>query len=412
MTKAPRSLLAAAIALLPAVAQASAPPYCEILANAPGVTVTAVANETGTCLYQSSPSATPTEVPCNTDQEISVDVTWDEPPTESVTVLRCVVGNPTTARAGDGYEQDCLVIASPTGCTADIFGVTASAGGMPLEDTTGIVRCDAQQTGESHPAAGVTYVEDFDPITPGPQSGFISNSRYCQGLAETPFPFAAPWAAQECCRVYGDVFYDIAPAPGLTEVHFRIQVPFVFYDDDSRWRFVVPSCGDGVRYCGEECDDGDADGDGCGGPNCVVQGCGTPVSGAASGPAASDALYALRASVGASACDACICDVDLNGFVSATDALVLLKHAVGALTDTLACVQCQSPPAPNAVEPWDPFLMNWPMFATDDPPFCSVDLGYIPLIYEPGCLRAHVCRTCGTYTGYDTLGECEATLSP
>lgn len=44
---------------------------------------------------------------------------------------------------------------------------------------------------------------------------------------------------------------------------------------------------------------------------------------------ASDALYALRAAVGSGKCSPCACDVNNDSFISATDALIILKYAVG-----------------------------------------------------------------------------------
>ncbi len=44
---------------------------------------------------------------------------------------------------------------------------------------------------------------------------------------------------------------------------------------------------------------------------------------------ATDALIVLRASVGSSACAACVCDVDGSGTVTTTDALIVLRLAVG-----------------------------------------------------------------------------------
>jgi len=51
---------------------------------------------------------------------------------------------------------------------------------------------------------------------------------------------------------------------------------------------------------------------------------------------ATDALVILRAAVGAAACEPVSCDVDDNGSVSATDALAVLRAAVGAAV-TLTC---------------------------------------------------------------------------
>lgn len=54
--------------------------------------------------------------------------------------------------------------------------------------------------------------------------------------------------------------------------------------------------------------------------------CGDPGGG---GIAASDALFALQAAVGARVCALCLCDVNGDGIVSATDALTILRIAVG-----------------------------------------------------------------------------------
>jgi hypothetical protein len=68
--------------------------------------------------------------------------------------------------------------------------------------------------------------------------------------------------------------------------------------------------------------------------------CGQPFSDGAT-PAASDALFVLRAAVGIESCDACICDVDGSGVVSAVDALAVLAAAVGRPV-TLDCHGCNA----------------------------------------------------------------------
>jgi hypothetical protein len=55
--------------------------------------------------------------------------------------------------------------------------------------------------------------------------------------------------------------------------------------------------------------------------------------------AATDALLALQAGVGAAECSECRCDVNAAGGVSATDALLILQAAVGQPV-TLACPPC------------------------------------------------------------------------
>jgi hypothetical protein len=54
---------------------------------------------------------------------------------------------------------------------------------------------------------------------------------------------------------------------------------------------------------------------------------------------ASDALFALRTSVGLRVCAACICDVNQNGTITAADALLILRFAV-AQNPVPSCVEC------------------------------------------------------------------------
>lgn len=65
------------------------------------------------------------------------------------------------------------------------------------------------------------------------------------------------------------------------------------------------------------------------------QQCGQPLSTGAR-PTTSDALFTLRAAVGAASCALWACDADGSGAVTTTDALRVLKTAVGQPTE-LAC---------------------------------------------------------------------------
>jgi hypothetical protein len=76
--------------------------------------------------------------------------------------------------------------------------------------------------------------------------------------------------------------------------------------------------------------------------------CGDPVADASiagdasSRPAlvkATDGLFMLRAAIALETCAACVCDVDGSGAVTATDALIALKIAVGQQIE-LACPAC------------------------------------------------------------------------
>ena len=93
---------------------------------------------------------------------------------------------------------------------------------------------------------------------------------------------------------------------------------------------VPEGCGDGVIGAGELCDDGNAlwhAGLACR-RDCTLVACGDPDdSGVIT---ASDALLALRAAVGVGSCEASVCNVDGAGAsLSAVDALRILRLAVG-----------------------------------------------------------------------------------
>lgn len=75
-----------------------------------------------------------------------------------------------------------------------------------------------------------------------------------------------------------------------------------------------------------------------------VQRCGDPLNPSASVAGefditASDALFALKAAVGSTACELCVCDVNDSGSLTASDALAILRDAVGLPID-LQCPPC------------------------------------------------------------------------
>jgi len=101
---------------------------------------------------------------------------------------------------------------------------------------------------------------------------------------------------------------------------------------------AAATCGDGIRESPEDCDDGDTlfqPGDYCSAA-CSVVPCGIPTAPEATKPKAADALFTLRAAVGQVGCDLRVCDVNQSSTVTATDALTILKAAVG-LPVELAC---------------------------------------------------------------------------
>jgi len=92
-------------------------------------------------------------------------------------------------------------------------------------------------------------------------------------------------------------------------------------------------CGDGIVPASgaEECDDGNTvfvQGQYCD-ADCLRVPCGRPTDSPGPAPLASDALLALRAAVGAVACDLRVCDTDASKLITAGDALLILRASVG-----------------------------------------------------------------------------------
>jgi hypothetical protein len=98
-------------------------------------------------------------------------------------------------------------------------------------------------------------------------------------------------------------------------------------------------CGNGSVEDTEQCDDSDElwqIGEPCNG-DCQLLLCGDADD--TGETKASDSLIALRAAVGAIECHVCLCDIDNSSSVTATDALALLRIAVG-LPAPLTCPVC------------------------------------------------------------------------
>jgi hypothetical protein len=97
-------------------------------------------------------------------------------------------------------------------------------------------------------------------------------------------------------------------------------------------------CSNGVVQDPETCDDGDvlyAPGDYCS-ADCDAYPCGIPTKVNGVTPKSSDALFVLKAAVAASNCDLQVCDVNGSNTVTSSDALLILKFAVGQAV-TLGC---------------------------------------------------------------------------
>jgi len=70
--------------------------------------------------------------------------------------------------------------------------------------------------------------------------------------------------------------------------------------------------------------------------------CGNPWGNANDDVNSTDALFALRAAVELEQCNLCICDVDGDGTITATDTLMMLRHIVG-LGDLFVCSPSAGP---------------------------------------------------------------------
>jgi hypothetical protein len=92
-------------------------------------------------------------------------------------------------------------------------------------------------------------------------------------------------------------------------------------------RFVVPLVL-GAFLCFAPAHAGAAQGD-----------CAQPVT-SGDGPVATDCLFVLRTGVGSASCELCVCDANDNAAVSASDALLCLRVAVGQPAE-LTCPPCE-----------------------------------------------------------------------
>jgi hypothetical protein len=122
--------------------------------------------------------------------------------------------------------------------------------------------------------------------------------------------------------------------------------------------------------------------------------CGQPSS-QGSKAVTSDALSTLLAAVGAAPCsvdaDECVCDVDGNGSITASDALWILGYAVG-LRQTLACAEwCGATTTSSSTMVTSTTMMT--TTTTLDGP------------WEPGrLLYDQRCGFCHSLSGYDATG--------
>ena len=158
-------------------------------------------------------------------------------------------------------------------------------------------------------------------------------------------------------------------------------------------------CGDGVRYCDEQCDDSNnEDFDGCSN-DCRAERCGQPRSRRTGDglPRVADALHVLGAAVGATRCNACLCDIDSSGATDAGDARSVLRGAVG-LQFERTCGPC--PGSPTITEDrCRSAIWHKPRLG-----ICEDVLGYLPV--DGVCRPWEGCSACGCSL-FASEAECE-----
>jgi hypothetical protein len=106
--------------------------------------------------------------------------------------------------------------------------------------------------------------------------------------------------------------------------------PCSAYEGDSC--VIAAACGDGeclaTPLCNERCERCD--------PAGCASLCGNPFGTATDVVNTTDALFALRASVALEQCELCVCDVNGDGVVTASDVLLMLRKIVG-LSQLFVC---------------------------------------------------------------------------
>jgi hypothetical protein len=131
---------------------------------------------------------------------------------------------------------------------------------------------------------------------------------------------------------------EVGPALAFPSVLLAVGAPGQNAGENLRAGAVYPAgfapasaelCGDADTTASEGCDDGDGSwqsGQACA-ADCSRLACGD--SNDSGTLTASDALFALRAAVGAIGCAPAVCDATGDGAVTASDALSILRAAVG-----------------------------------------------------------------------------------
>jgi hypothetical protein len=233
-------------------------------------------------------------------------------------------------------------IISIVGCTATLAGgaVVANAGAGGENALTGrrtvTIAAGAQMTAD---ATGANFIEYGDPDSPPRIAGTV-----------VPAAVAELNDALGPCGGVGPTTTTTMHVPTTTTVTTTtldtttttraVSSTTTVTSTSITSTTVGPGgCGDGVVEGEEQCDGGGETwrvGSACRG-DCTLIACGDPDDSGAY--TAVDALFILRAGVGAASCATCVCDVDETGTVRAGDALRVLRVAVGLVLE-LRCPGC------------------------------------------------------------------------
>jgi len=278
----------------------------------------------------------------------------------SVEIFRATIAGGIQQITDDRSSSGCASINAAADASGDVIAFESDC------DLTGGNEAQVNEIFESRPASGITRLTDSQGdacvnATPAISSdgGALAFASDCDLLGENPDGGTEIYTMQDETLVQltqdagATGCESLSPAIGTREGADRVVyagycdptgdnadgsfeifgvidgVTEQLTDGESCWSVSpqIPSSGDVVVYV-SSCDfDGSGE---IGSPELYLEGlcvCGGPVS--AGQPTATDALYALQTGVGVQECALCECDVNGDGRVAATDALLILAKATG-----------------------------------------------------------------------------------
>jgi len=243
------------------------------------------------------------------------------------------------------FESDCDLAGENPDAVSEIFQVNAS-GTVTQLTTSPDDTCASTNPASDSDGSIVAFESDCD-YTGGNANGVVEIFSVTSGGAVTqltsdpsggPCESSAPAISEDGSAVVFESFCDLVDggnADGSFEVYRARAGSVEQLTDSEQCSSVAPA----TRFSGNLVawvSDCDLTGDNADGSDEVFLSsdpcaCGAPVTRYGNGtePLASDALFALRAAVGIGICALCDCDVNSDNKITASDALSILKRAVG-----------------------------------------------------------------------------------